>query len=48
MARKDVGLMLQTAGDAPLAALPGIAKRMDALIARGRGELDMSVMGEGQ
>lgn len=48
MARKDVGLMLQTAGDEPLAALPGIAKRMDALIARGRGELDMSVMGEGQ
>ncbi len=48
MARKDVGLMLETAADAPLAALPGIASRMDALIAQGRGELDMSVMGASQ
>lgn len=37
MARKDVGLMLQTAGARPLAALPGVAARMDALIAAGHG-----------
>ena len=35
MARKDVHLMIQTAtaGDQPLAALPAIAARMDALLA---------------
>jgi 3-hydroxyisobutyrate dehydrogenase-like beta-hydroxyacid dehydrogenase len=37
MARKDVGLMLQTAGDKPMAALPGVAARMDQLIAAGHG-----------
>ncbi|WP_050435897.1 NAD(P)-dependent oxidoreductase [Chondromyces crocatus] len=44
MARKDVRLMLETAGDLPLAVLPGIAARMDQLIAAGRGEDDMGVM----
>ena len=44
MARKDVRLMLETAGGLPLAALPGIAARMDALIAAGLGERDASVL----
>ena len=45
MARKDVRLMLETAGDQPLATLPGIAARMDGLIATGHGEKDLAVMG---
>ena len=45
MARKDVRLMLETAGDRPLAALPGIAARMDRLIAAGHGAKDASVVG---
>jgi 3-hydroxyisobutyrate dehydrogenase len=45
MARKDVRLMLETAGDLPLAALPSIAARMDALIAEGHGNDDTAVMG---
>ncbi|WP_044250521.1 NAD(P)-dependent oxidoreductase [Chondromyces apiculatus] len=44
MARKDVRLMLETAGDLPLAALPGIAARMDQVIAAGHGEEDMGVL----
>jgi 3-hydroxyisobutyrate dehydrogenase-like beta-hydroxyacid dehydrogenase len=47
MARKDVALMLATAGDAPLATLPGIAARMDALIAEGRGSQDLAALGAG-
>lgn len=46
MARKDVRLMLETARDLPLAALPGIAARMDVLIAAGRGAEDTAVMGD--
>lgn len=45
MARKDVGLMLETAGGLPLAALPGIASRMDALIAAGYGAEDLAAIG---
>ncbi len=45
MARKDVRLMLETAGERPLAALPAIAQRMDQLIAAGHGAKDASVMG---
>jgi 3-hydroxyisobutyrate dehydrogenase len=45
MARKDVRLMLETAGDRPLAALPAIAARMDQLIAAGQGAKDASVLG---
>jgi len=47
MARKDVRLMLETAQSAgdPLHILPAIATRMDALIARGFGASDMSVLG---
>ena len=35
MARKDMRLMLEAAGNEPLAVLPAIAKRMDEAIARG-------------
>jgi 3-hydroxyisobutyrate dehydrogenase len=45
MARKDVRLMLETSGDLPLATLGAIAKRMDELIAQGRGEDDLAVLG---
>jgi 3-hydroxyisobutyrate dehydrogenase-like beta-hydroxyacid dehydrogenase len=45
MARKDVRLMLETAGDRPLAALPAIAARMDQLIAQGHGAQDACVLG---
>jgi 3-hydroxyisobutyrate dehydrogenase-like beta-hydroxyacid dehydrogenase len=45
MARKDVRLMLETAGAAPLAALPGIAARMDELIDEGHGDEDLAVLG---
>jgi 3-hydroxyisobutyrate dehydrogenase len=44
MARKDVRLMMETAGTLPLAVLPGIAARMDALIASGEGMKDASVL----
>jgi 3-hydroxyisobutyrate dehydrogenase len=44
MARKDVRLMQETAGDRPLAALPAVAARMDQLIASGHGASDASVM----
>ena len=45
MASKDVQLMLETAGDRPLAVLPGIKARMETLIAAGHGAQDASVMG---
>jgi hypothetical protein len=44
MARKDVGLMLETAGGRPLAVLPGVAARMDQLIAAGHGADDATVL----
>jgi 3-hydroxyisobutyrate dehydrogenase len=44
MARKDVGLMMETIGAAPMAALPAIAARMDQLIAAGHGAADASVL----
>lgn len=46
MARKDVELMLETAGGLPLAALPAIASRMDDLIAAGHGADDLAVIGK--
>jgi len=45
MARKDVGLMLETIGDGPMAALPAIAARMDELIAAGHGAKDATALG---
>jgi 3-hydroxyisobutyrate dehydrogenase-like beta-hydroxyacid dehydrogenase len=46
MARKDIRLMMETAGDNPLATLPSLAARMDSLIAAGYGELDLAVLGK--
>ena len=46
MARKDVRLMLETADARPLAVLPGVAARMDALIAEGRERDDLAVLGK--
>ncbi len=46
MARKDVRLMLETAADRSLSVLPGVAARMDALIAEGHGQDDLSVIGK--
>lgn len=46
MARKDLALMLETAGSQPLSVLPGIASRMDALIAAGRGSEDVTILGD--
>ncbi|MHB1223961.1 MAG: NAD(P)-dependent oxidoreductase [Gemmatimonadaceae bacterium] len=45
MARKDVRLMIETAGTQPLATLPAIAARMDELIAEGYGADDLAVIG---
>ncbi len=44
MARKDVRLMIETAGDLPLTLLPSLTQRMDALIDRGYGSMDFSVV----
>ena len=44
MARKDVRLMIEAAGDRPLAALPSLAARIDPLIAPGHGGEDFSVL----
>lgn len=44
MARKDIGLMLQMAGTRPLAVLPGMAARMDQLIAAGHGADDFTIL----
>ncbi len=44
MARKDARLMIDAAQGRELAVLPAIAKRMDALIARGFGSDDMGVL----
>jgi 3-hydroxyisobutyrate dehydrogenase-like beta-hydroxyacid dehydrogenase len=44
MARKDVGLMIAAAKGQPLMALPGIAQRMDEVIAAGAGDHDLSAL----
>lgn len=44
MARKDVRLMLESAGARPLASLPSLASRMDALLAQGYGDKDLGVL----
>jgi 3-hydroxyisobutyrate dehydrogenase-like beta-hydroxyacid dehydrogenase len=41
MARKDLRLMIEAAGNQPMAVLPGIAKRMDEAIAKGHGSDDL-------
>jgi 3-hydroxyisobutyrate dehydrogenase-like beta-hydroxyacid dehydrogenase len=45
MARKDVRLMLETAGKKPMSVLPAVAARMDDLIKAGHGQEDLAVMG---
>jgi 3-hydroxyisobutyrate dehydrogenase-like beta-hydroxyacid dehydrogenase len=44
MARKDLRLMLETAGALPLGVLPGLAARMDSLIEAGYGGEDVGVL----
>lgn len=44
MARKDIGLMLDAAGNQPLTVLPAIAKRMDDAIAGGHGKEDLGAI----
>ena len=46
MARKDLRLMLETAArsNVPLAVLPGLAQRMDSLIAEGHGGEDLGAL----
>lgn len=44
MARKDIALMLETAAGRPLAVLPGVAARMDQLLAAGHGAEDATVL----
>ena len=38
MARKDIGLMLETGGAEGMGVLPGLAVAMDALIDAGHGQ----------
>jgi 3-hydroxyisobutyrate dehydrogenase len=45
MARKDVGLMTAAAKSQPLVVLPGIAARMDRVIASGAGDADLAALG---
>jgi 3-hydroxyisobutyrate dehydrogenase-like beta-hydroxyacid dehydrogenase len=45
MARKDLRLMIEAAGRAPLAVLPAIAERMDQTIAAGHGQDDLCAIG---
>jgi len=44
MARKDVRLMIEAAKGIPLVVLPGVAKRMDELIAAGEAGLDIAAI----
>jgi 3-hydroxyisobutyrate dehydrogenase len=44
MARKDLRLMIEAAGDQPMAVLPGIARRMDEAIAKGHGKDDLGAL----
>jgi 3-hydroxyisobutyrate dehydrogenase len=45
MARKDVRLMTAAAGGGALLVLPAIGKRMDEVIAEGRGDHDLAAIG---
>jgi 3-hydroxyisobutyrate dehydrogenase len=44
MARKDVRLMLEAAGNQPVTVLASIAKSMDAAIANGHGSDDLGAI----
>lgn len=45
MARKDLSLMTEAAGDKPLSVLPGLGRRLDHLIAEGEGDKDLAIVG---
>lgn len=45
MARKDVRLMIEAAAERPLSVLPGLAARMDSLLAEGHGHDDLAIVG---
>jgi 3-hydroxyisobutyrate dehydrogenase-like beta-hydroxyacid dehydrogenase len=45
MARKDVRLMIEAARGGPLLVLPAIGRRMDDVIAEGRGDHDLAAIG---
>ena len=47
MARKDIRLMIEAAGDQPLAVLTSIASRMDDAIAKGHGQDDLGAIAAG-
>jgi len=47
MARKDVRLMMEAAKEERLVALPGVATRMDEVIAKGGGHHDLAAIVEG-
>jgi 3-hydroxyisobutyrate dehydrogenase-like beta-hydroxyacid dehydrogenase len=47
MARKDLRLMIEAAGQQPLAVLPCIASRMDDAIAKGHGRDDLGAIAAG-
>jgi len=47
MARKDIRLMIEAAGNEPLAVLPAIASRMDDAIAHGHGRDDLGAIAAG-
>jgi 3-hydroxyisobutyrate dehydrogenase-like beta-hydroxyacid dehydrogenase len=44
MARKDLRLMIEAAGNQPMTVLPSIAKRMDEAIAKGHGADDLGAI----
>ncbi len=44
MARKDLRLMLESAGNQPVIVLPALAARMDAMIAAGHGKDDLAAI----
>lgn len=46
MARKDVGLMLETAGDARLSVLPAVAAAMDRALEAGMGQRDFAAFAQ--
>jgi len=46
MARKDLGLMLDAAGERALQVLPHIGERLDAHIADGEGDRDLGIIGQ--
>jgi 3-hydroxyisobutyrate dehydrogenase-like beta-hydroxyacid dehydrogenase len=44
MARKDIRLMIEAAGQEPLVVLPSLARRMDDAIAAGHGSKDLGAI----